>query len=62
MAFLAIDRHNMKFDNNKFDTMNQFIQDDTHTSSEEDPRRQSRSGDYGTYDTKPLDLDCFQKY
>ena len=40
MPFMVIDGHNMKIDNNTFDAMNQFIQDDIQTSSEEEPRRQ----------------------
>lgn len=35
MPFMVIDGHNMKIDNNTFDAMNQFIQDDIQTSSEE---------------------------
>ena len=40
MPFMVIDGHNIKIDNNTFDAMNQFIQDDIQTSSEEEPRRQ----------------------
>ena len=49
MPFMVIDGRNIKIDNNTFDAMNQFIQDDIQTSSEEEPRRQSRSRDDGTY-------------
>ena len=40
MPFMVIDGHNIKIDNNTIDAMNQFIQDDIQTSSEEEPRRQ----------------------
>ena len=61
MPFMVIDGHNIKIDNNTFDAMNQFIQDDIQTSSEEEPRRPSRFEDDGTYDIKPLDPDYFKK-
>ena len=61
MPFMVIDGHNIKIDNNTFDAMNQFIQDDIQTSSEEEPRRQSRSRDDGTYDITALDPDYFKK-
>ena len=48
MPFMVIDGHNIKIDNNTIDAMNQFIQDDIQTSSEEEPRRQ--------------DPDYFKKY
>ena len=44
----------MQIDNNTFDTMDQLTQDDIQTSSEE-PRRQSRFRDDGTFYTKPFD-------
>ena len=62
MPFMVIDGHNIKIDNNTFDAMNQFIQDDIQTSSEEEPRRQSRSRDDGTYDITTLDPHYFKKY
>ena len=62
MPFMVIDGRNIKIDNNTFDAINQFIQDDTQTSSEEKPRRQSRSRDAGTYDITTLDTDSFKKY
>ena len=62
MPFMVIDGHNIKIDNNAIDAMNQFIQDDIQTSSEEEPRRQSRSRDDGTYGITTLDPDYFKKY
>ena len=59
---MVIDGHNIKIDNNTIDAMNQFIQDDIQTSSEEEPRRQSRSRDDGTYGITTLDPDYFKKY
>ena len=57
---MVIDGHNIKIDNNTIDAMNQFIQDDIQTSSEEEPRRQSRSRDDGTYDITTLHPDYFK--
>ena len=62
MPFMVIDGHNIKIDNNTIDAMNQFIQDDIQTSSEEEPRRQSGSRDDGTYGITTLDPDYFKKY
>ena len=59
---MGITLKNDKNDNNTFDAMNQFIQDDIQTSSEEEPRRQSRSRDDGTYGITTLDPDYFKKY
>ena len=52
----------MEIDNTAFDAMNHFMQDDIQTSSEEEPSKQSRFRDDGTYDIKPLDPDYFKKY
>ena len=62
MPFMVIDGHDIKIDNNTLDAMNQFIQDDIQTSSEEEPRRQSRSRDDGTYDITTLDPHYLKKY
>ena len=60
MPFMVVDEHKMQIDNDTFYTMNQFIQDDIQTSSEE-PRRQSRLRDDGTFYTKPFDSHYFKK-
>lgn len=41
--------------------MSQFIQDELQTSSEEEPKRQARLRDDGSYDIRPLDPDYFKK-
>lgn len=59
---MVIEGQKMKIDNNTFDSMSQIVQDELQSSSEEEPKRQSRWKDNGLYDTKPLDPDYFKKY
>lgn len=59
---MVVDGCNMRIDNNKFDSMSQLFQDEIQSSSEEEPKRQSRWKNNGTYDIKPLDPDYFKKY
>ena len=41
----------MKIDNNTFDSMSQVVQDELQTSSEDEPRKNSRWNTDGSYDT-----------
>ena len=60
MPYMVVDGQKMKIDNSTCDTMSQFIQDENQTSSEEEPKRQSRWKDNGLYDAKPLDPAYFK--